>query len=217
MWKRIVFISLIIVGIQGQLWAQKDPKAKVVLDQVSERYQSLDGLKATFEYYYYNDIDGASQSSEGVVAVKGNQYKLVLPDQEIYNNGETVWTFIKSGGYREVTINTASNDAEELTPSSIYNLYKEGYDYSLSGEAVKNGRALQEIVLTAESAKAQFKRIRLFVDKANKDLIAWEVADGDGGIFKYEFKSVNTEVVLDRAFFTFDPKQHPGIEVIDLR
>lgn len=217
MLKKIILLSLLILSFQVESRAQKDPKAKAILDQVSARYQSLDGLKATFEYYYYNDLDGASQTSTGEVAVRGKQYKLVLPEQEIYNNGETVWTFIKSGGYQEVTINSVSDDEEELTPSSIYNLYKKGYNYIVGGETTKSGQPVQEIVLTAESSKAQFQKIKLFVDKKDKDLLAWEVSDSDGGTFKYEFKKVDTDVVLERTFFTFDPKKHPGVEVIDLR
>ncbi|GAB3648172.1 hypothetical protein GCM10028791_11440 [Echinicola sediminis] len=217
MLKKIILFYLIIIGLYTEAQAQKDPRAKQVLDEVSERYRSLKGLKATFDYHYYNDLDGASQTSSGEIAVKGRQYKLVLPDQEIYNNGETVWTFIKSGGYNEVTINTASDDEEELTPSSIYNLYKKGYNYAFAGESTKSGLPVQEIILTAENSKAQFQKIRLFVNKRNSDLLAWEVSDSDGGTFKYEFRKVDTDVVLEGPFFTFDPKKHPGVEVIDLR
>ncbi|AWW31334.1 outer membrane lipoprotein carrier protein LolA [Echinicola strongylocentroti] len=217
MLKKIILLSLLIGCIQTNLWAQKDPDAKALLDQMSERYQSLDGLKATFEYYYYNELDGASQRSTGEVAVNGDRYKLVLPDQEVYNNGETVWTFIKSNNYQEVTVNTVSENTDELTPSSIYNLYKKGYDYELKGEENQNGKNIQEILLTAESAKAQFQKIILFVDKDHKDLLAWEVSDSDGGTFKYEFNEVDTDVNLGKSFFTFDPKKHPGVEVIDLR
>ncbi|MBD8488065.1 outer membrane lipoprotein carrier protein LolA [Echinicola sp. CAU 1574] len=218
MLKRIILLSLLFtIGVQVHAWAQKDPKAKAILDQMSERYQSLNGLEASFEYYYYNDLDGASQTSNGEVAVKGNRYKLVLDDQEVYNDGQTVWTLIKSGNYQEVTINTVNTSEDELTPSSIYNLYRKGYDYSLNGETSKNGKAVQEILLVAENKKAQFQKIKLFVEKNKKDLVAWEVADSDGGTFKYEFKDVKTDIALDNAYFVFDPKKHPGIEVIDLR
>ncbi|AGA78063.1 LolA family protein [Echinicola vietnamensis] len=217
MLKKIILLSLLLGCIQTNLWAQKDPDAKALLDQMSARYQSLDGLKATFEYYYYNDLDGASQRSSGEVAVNGNRYKLVLPDQEVYNDGETVWTFIKSNNYQEVTVNTVSDNTDELTPSSIYNLYKKGYNYVLKGEKSQDGKKIIEILLTAESAKAQFQKIILFVDKSNKDLLAWEVSDSDGGTFKYEFNEVDTNVSLGKSFFTFDPQKYPGVEIIDLR
>ncbi|UCS95158.1 outer membrane lipoprotein carrier protein LolA [Echinicola marina] len=217
MLKRILLFTVLIIGFQGLVWGQKDPKAKLVLDQVSERYQSLSGVQATFEYYYYNDIDGASQSSTGEVAVKGNRYKLVLDDQEIYNNGETVWTYIKTGDYKEVTINTVSDDPDELTPSSIYNLYKKGYDYVLIGDEKLSGKLVQRIKLTAENQNAQFSTIILYVDKANKDLMGWEVSDADGGSFKYQFKNVKTNVDLKNSFFAFDVSAHVDVEVIDLR
>ncbi|WP_186757684.1 LolA family protein [Echinicola salinicaeni] len=217
MLKKILLFAVLVLGFQCQVLAQKDPNAKLVLDQVSERYQSLNGIQATFEYYYYNDLDGASQSSKGEVAVKGNRYKLILDDQEIYNNGETVWTYIKTGNYKEVTINTVSDDPDELTPSSIYNLYKKGYDYALLGEERLGGKLVQKIKLTAENTNAQFSTIVLYVDKANKDLVGWEVSDADGGSFKYEFKNVKTDVDLNNSFFAFDVTEHVDVEVIDLR
>ncbi|GGZ29587.1 hypothetical protein GCM10007049_23530 [Echinicola pacifica] len=217
MLRKIILLSILFLGGLSVSMAQKEQSAKVLLDQVSERYRSLDGLQASFEYHYYNDLDGASQSSQGEVAVRGEQYKLVLPDQEIYNNGKTVWTYIKSGDFKEVTVNTVSRGEDELTPSSIYNLYKKGYNYKILGESTKNGKAVQEVLLTAEKAQAQFQKIKLFIDKSTKDLTAWEVSDSDGGVFKYQFKKLDTDVELSSSFFTFDPKRYPGVEVIDLR
>ncbi len=201
----------------GNLLAQKDPDAKKILDQVSEKYKSMKGMHAIFEYYYYNEIDGASQTNKGEVTVKDNQYKLVLEDQEIYSNGQTVWTYIKSNGFEEVTINAANPEQDELTPTSIYTIYKNGYDYELLGESRKNGKVVQEVLLTAEDSNAQFQKIKLTIDKENKTLLGWEVSDTDGGTFRYSFKEVNANLNLNDSHFTFDPKKHPQVEVIDLR
>ena len=93
-----------------------------------------------------------------------------LPEQEIFNNGKTVWTYIVSDNYKEVTINNASDMENELTPSSVYNIYQKGYNYRIVGEKTENGVAIQEIELTAEKANAPFKRVKLFVDKNKKAL-----------------------------------------------
>ena len=216
MLKKWFLFGVLIVSVNFGATAQKDPEAKEILDSVSEKYQSLDGLTATFEYTYtvQGEID---QTNIGEVAVKGNQYKLVLEDQEIYNNGKTVWTYIKSNNFREVTINTVEEDMEELTPSNIYNIYKKGYNYQLIGETTQNGKVIQEIALTAEAPKSQFQNIKLLVDKASKDLLGWEIQDDMGGVFKYAFKALNTDVNLPNSHFVFDTKKHPDVEVIDLR
>jgi len=140
-----------------------------------------------------------------------------LDDQEIYNNGKTVWTYIKSNSFKEVTINSVDEDMEELTPSNIYNIYKKGYNYELIGEKTENGTVIQEIVLTAENSKSQFQKIKLLVNKANKNLLGWEIADDMGGIFSYKFKEIDTQVNIPDNHFEFNTEKHPDVEVIDLR
>lgn len=195
----------------------KDPKAKAVLDGVSQKYASIKGIKASFDFSYTDGSDSRIQTQSGEIAIKGDKYHLKLPEQEIFNNGKTVWTYIVSDNYKEVTINNASDMEDELTPSSVYNIYQKGYNYKLVGEKTENGVVIQEIELTAEKANAPFKRVKLFVDKNKKDLISWEIYDDQGGIFKYRFKSVNTNAELADEYFTFNPQKYGKVEIIDLR
>ncbi len=217
MFKNIILLLFLVTGIIVSTSAQQDPKAKTVLDAMSDKYQNQSGLKATFEFSYSDVADGRSQNQKGEIAVKGDMYHLKLPEQEIFNNGKTVWTYIQSGNYKEVTINDASAMDDELTPSSVYTIYKKGYTYRLVGERNEGGKTLQEIELLAEKSSAPFKRVKLFVDKNKKDLIGWEIYDDQGGVFKYAFQSVDTEVNLAADYFTFNPQKYGKVEIIDLR
>ncbi len=217
MLKRITLILIFLAGFYQIGFSQQDPTAKAILDGVSQKYQSLDGLKAQFEFSYANAGDGVSQSQNGEIAVKGNKYHLKLPEQEIFNNGKTIWTYIESGSYKEVTINEAGEMEDELTPSSVYTLYKNGYNYKLLEEKNESGTIIQKVELTAVKSGAPFKRVILFVDKAKKDLVGWEIFDDQGGVFRYEFKSVDTDVKLPDDYFTFNVQQYGKVEVIDLR
>jgi outer membrane lipoprotein-sorting protein len=216
--KQITFSFILFFFILSAGFSQtKEPKAKAVLDGMSQKYASIKGLKASFEFSYSDVSDGRSQNQSGEIAIKGDKYHLKLPEQEIFNNGKTVWTYIVSDNYKEVTINNASDMENELTPSSVYNIYQKGYNYRIVGEKTENGVVIQEIELTAEKANAPFKRVKLFVDKNKKDLISWEIYDDQGGIFKYRFKSVNTNAELTDEYFTFNPQKYGKIEIIDLR
>lgn len=217
MLKKTLLAVLLVVSIFFNGYSQQDPNAKAILDGVSEKYQSLKGLKASFEFSYSHSGDGVNQSQSGEIAVKGDKYRLKLPEQEIFNNGKTVWTYIVSGNYKEVTINYAGETEDELTPSSVYNIYKKGYNYRLIGEKTRNGNVLQEVELTAINPGTPFKKVILFVVKNKKDLAGWEIYDDQGGVFKYNFNSVNTQENLDDDYFAFNPRQYGKIEIIDLR
>ncbi len=196
--------------------AQKDPKAKVILDGMSKKFQAMNGFTASFDFTF-QDNSGSSDRQTGEIAVKGEQYRLKLPDQEIFNDSKTVWTFIQTGTYKEVTINDASQMEGELTPSNIYRMYESGYNYKLVGEKQFQGKTAQLVELTAIKAGAPFEKVTLRIEKATNNLLGWEMYDGQGGVFSYAFTNLKTNVSLAANYFSFDVKQHPGIEVIDLR
>lgn len=215
--KSVLIGMFLLQGISSISLAQANPTAQSILAEVSERYKQLNGFKATFEYTYSTDTEGVIQTNTGEVAVKGDRYRLVLDDQEIFNDGNTVWTYIKSSRYEEVTINNVDKESDELTPSNVYNIYQRGYDANLKGEKKMDGKTVYEIVLTTDKKSAQFKEIKLFVEKTQKDLVAWEIQDDVGGIFQYKFKEVKKNEPIQDNYFVFNTSEHKNVEVIDLR
>ncbi|TDQ17429.1 outer membrane lipoprotein-sorting protein [Algoriphagus boseongensis] len=208
---------LFFIGLAPlKLQAQKDPKAKTVLDAMSQKYQSMNGFTAGFDYTYA-DGAGTGDRQTGELAVKGEKYRLKLPDQEIYNDGKTVWTFIQTETYKEVTINDVSQMEGELTPSNIYKMYQSGFNYRLLADKSYQGKTVNVVELIAQKTDAPFKQVKLMVDKTSKDLLGWEMFDGQGGVFTYTFKNLKAAPNLPVDYFVFDPKKYPGIEVIDLR
>lgn len=212
-----LILLLFIQMISGfESLAQKDPKAKVVLDGMSQKFQSMKGFTASFDYTY-QDAAGTGDRQSGEIAVSGEKYRLKLPDQEIYNDGKTVWTFIQTSTYKEVTINDASQMESELTPSNIYKMYQSGFNYKLLADKTYQGKAVNVVELTALKSNAPFKQVKLMVDKSTKDLLGWEMFDGQGGMFSYSFKNLKAAPNQSADYFVFDVKKYPGIEVIDLR
>lgn len=211
-----IFLFFFLLFLAFGAAAQKDPKAKAVLDGMSQKYQSMKGFTASFDYTF-QDGGSTSDRQTGEIAVSGEKYRLKLPDQEIYNDGKTVWTFIQTDTYKEVTVNDVAQMEGELTPSNIYKMYQTNFNYKLLADKTYQGKAVNVVELTALKANAPFKQVKLMVDKTTKDLLGWEMYDGQGGMFSYAFKNLKAASNLTDAYFVFDPKKYPGIEVIDLR
>ncbi len=212
----LFYTLFLFLSCSFQASAQKDPKAKTVLDAMSKKFQEMNGFTANFDFTF-QDASGTSDRQSGEIAVKGEKYRLKLPDQEIFNDGKTVWTFIQSDNYKEVTINDASQMEGELTPSNIYRIYESGYSYKLIGERQFQGKAAQVVELLAEKNNAPFEQVKLMIDKSNFSLLGWEMFDGQGGVFSYTFQNLKLDSSIPASHFVFDTKQYPGIEVIDLR
>lgn len=213
---KFLFVILFFLGFAFPLLAQKDPKAKAVLDGMSQKFQSMKGFTASFDFTIQDEA-GIGDRQSGEVAVMGDNYRLKLPGQEIYNDGKTVWTFIQTGGYKEVTINDAALMEGELTPSTIYKLYQSGFNYRLLPDKTYQGKAVHVVELTAVKSNAPFKQVKLLVEKSTQYLLGWEMFDEQGTIFSYSFKNLKATPSLPMSYFLFDVKKYPGIEVIDLR
>jgi len=207
-----VVIALCLLGSLS--YAQYDPEALKVLNAMSEKYRKTPTYSASFNYKLENIQEGIDEEFVGNVKVKGDMYFINLGGQEIYNNGEAVFTFLKE--INEVTIDHYNAEEAEFTPSQIYDMYKKGYKYVLSNTEQLNGSAHFVIDLEPEKPKDMIFKVRLFIDQSNYSVSKWIMFDKASNRFIYELRDFKA-ITLSESFFTFDPSKYEGIEVVDLR
>jgi outer membrane lipoprotein-sorting protein len=165
-----------------------------------------------------NRAENVSEQYSGEIMVKGDKFKLALGDQEVYNNGETVWTYFKD--VNEVNIDNFVAEDGEMTPVTIYTGYTTGYKYRFV-ESKKSGATTLNIVeLQPEAGSKQFDeliKIRLEVDAADNTVSFMEIFDKTGSVYSYKMSGFSVQSGLSDATFNFDVAKHPGVEVVDLR
>lgn len=212
--KKSIF-ALILVLSSKVLMGQYDPKALEILDAMSDKYKSLSSFEASLTNSMINETEGISEEFKGKITVKGNKFRLVLDDQEIVNDGVTVWTYLPSA--KEVNIDNYDPDADEINPSKIHEYYKKGFKYLYLEEKTEGGVLCDVVDLVPEKKDAQYFKIRMNIAKKDKSIQSWTMFDKSGNRYKYTITKFTPNVKVDDSFFTFDLKKHPGIEVIDLR
>lgn len=195
-------------------FAQYDPKALETLDAMSKKYQAIPAFEANISYTLTNDVEKISEEFKGKITVKGNKFRLVLPEQEVINNGVYVWTYLPEA--KEVNVDKAENDSDEINPSRIYDIYKKGFKYLYLADKTEGGVVCEEIDLVPENKNAQYFKIKMMITKKDKSIQSWTMFDKSGNRFKYTITKFNPGVKVDDALFTFDPKKYPGVEVIEL-
>lgn len=195
--------------------AQYDPKALETLEAMSKKYQNIAAFEANFSYTLSNDVDNINEEFTGKITVKGDKYRLSLPEQEVINNGTTLWTYLPDA--REVNIDNYDPSSEDVNPSKIFNIYKKGFKYLYLKDETEGGVLCEVIDLVPEKKDAQFFKIRMNIAKKDKSVKSWTMFDKGGNRYKYSITKFNPDVKVEDSFFTYDPKQHPGVEVIDLR
>ena len=169
--KKIMMIVLLLVGYAGVANAQYDTKAKKVLDAMSSKYKSIPSFKAKISQHLENEEENIDEKFNGEITVKGEMFKLVLAGQEIYNNGNTVWTYLEE--VNEVNIDNYDPEEGETNPSTIYNAYKDGYKYVYLKSQSMSGKNYDVVDLIPEDKNLQYFKIRMVIDQKDKLLRSW--------------------------------------------
>lgn len=208
----LVFL-LVVVGKIA--FAQYDPKALEILEAMSKKYKAIAAFEANLTSALTNETEGIKEEFKGKITVKGDKFKLSLEDQEIINNGTTVWTYLPAS--KEVNIDNFDPKSDDINPVKIFDIYKKGFKYLYLGEKTETGQVLEEVDLVPEKKNAQYFKIKMLISKKDKSIQSWTMFDKSGNRYKYLITKFVSNVKVDDSFFGFDPKKYPGVEVIDLR
>jgi outer membrane lipoprotein carrier protein len=207
-----VFIGIIFTNVAI---AQYDPKALEILEAMGKKYKAFASFEVDFTQALNNESAGVKDEIKGKFTVKGEKYRLELVEQQVYNNGTTVWTYLPAS--KEVNVDNFDPKSEDLTPPKVIEMYKKGYKYLLLGEKNEGGVLCDEVDLVPEKKDAQYFKIKMLISKKDKSVQSWTMFDRSGNRYKNTITKFIPNIKVEDTFFTFDPKKYPGVEVIDLR
>lgn len=208
-------VLVFLLSIAAVSQAQYDENALKVLDAMSDKYRAIGAYSADISYALVNETDGINEKFTGNITVKGEKYLLELEEQVILNNGVTVWTYLPD--VNEVNIDNNNPDEEEISPSKIYDAYKDGYKYIYVGEETIGSKPHAVIDLVPDDREAQFFKIKLFINQSDNSLTKWTMYDKSGNLYNYTISNFDPSISPADNMFEFDPTKYPGVEIIDLR
>lgn len=215
----LIVVSLFFVATgsaQNNSLGTNDPAAKAILDAVSKKFKTFKAVQAVFTLKI-EDSKGKNQGTKkGTVFMKGAKYRITITGQEIFCDGNDIWTFDKSAN--EVTITQMDQSGNAMTPQKLFtNFYDKDFLYKLNGEKKEGAVTVQEIELTPTDKNKNFHKVYLLVDKSKQTIVNTKIMEKTGNKYSYTVNSLNGNANLTDATFVFDKKKYPGVEEIDLR
>jgi outer membrane lipoprotein-sorting protein len=196
-------------------WSQHDPKALEILDAMSSKYQNVDAFSAKLVYKLENPSEKLNETFKGEITVMGDKYRLKIGEQEIINNGTTIWTYLRE--VNEVNVDNYYPEDDPMAPGKIYTIYRKGYKYSYVEQKKQKGRLVEIIDLEPENKDEPFFKIRLTIDKEDKTLVNYTVFDKNGNRYLWSVSDFDPSLKLTSSHFEFNASEYKGVEVIDLR
>jgi outer membrane lipoprotein-sorting protein len=203
----VAFSSTILTTVK----AQGDKKSTAILDAMSTKYEKIKSFKATFTY-----TPEGGKSLKGDATVKGTKFRLKMAGQEIFNDGKLMATYIKETN--EVNLQDFDPSAGgDLDPTRIYSAYKKGFKYAFLQEKKEGAQTYEVVELTSTGKNSQVDKVQIQVNKADKSINSWKIFQKNGQKVTYKVEQFQPDVAVADTYFTFNAKQFPGVEVVDLR
>lgn len=177
--------------------------AKTVLDKAAQTVSAKQGISAKFK------ISGPNFSpTDGTILVKGKKFQATTEVATIWFDGKTQWTYMKANDEVNVS-NPSEAELQALNPYNFINLYKKGYDMNMSSAG-----STHTVHLTAQGSQ-KIQEMFITVDKKSFHPTQVKMLQGRRWT-TFEISELKTTTLND-SMFTFNSKDFPSAEVIDLR
>lgn len=197
---------------------EQDPKAKAILDEVSKSTKAYKTISADVMYTVYDkEKKVVDKPQSWKFQLKGQKFRLDIPGTTIVCDGKTLWNYNKDA--KEVTIKNFDPNNEEQNPSTIFTMYETGYKYKYDKEQVVAAIPCNVIDLypAVKPEKKKFFTVKLFINKAKKQIVQLKMMMKDGGTQVYDIKTMKTNTEMPDAMFVFDTKGLKADQISDER
>ncbi len=225
--KKLICVVLIL-WLTGSMCAQSSKTAaaktqtnkyvdQTSVDILDAIYKKMVAYSNVYVQFTFRTEKGGTTLDEmkGNISVKGNQYKLITKEQQVYCDAHNVWNYMPE--QKEVSISPYdSTDTEQLNPLQMVKDYKKNYRSTFIRDENRRGVWVQIIDLIPKKASSVAK-VRLVSDKAKKQIVNVVVYEKDGTMYNYIVDKFLVNQSLPANAFTFNIANYPGVDVIDMR
>ena len=208
-----VLIALLSLPVIAQ---QQQSQAKAVLEKTAEAFKKAGGVRADFTLKAVNDghLEGREN---GIIQLKGEKFMLKTSETTTWFDGKTQWSYMVRNDEVNVS-NPTQEELQQINPYTFLYMYQKGFSYKLGTMKTFHGKAIWVVVLTAKDKAQDLERITLYVTKEGYEplyiLLQQRAHPTRNAI---TVTSYQTGQKYADTLFTFDRKQYPSAEIIDLR
>lgn len=218
--KRYLLGLLLIFCIAG-VKAQKDTEAQEILEKAANKALAYKTIYTQFEFIVENAQNESKETYKGELWIKGDMFKMDVDNTITISDGKSRWVYLPEA--EEVNVSNVEKgedlDPEELflvDPLSIFTMYKKGFKYVISGTQSIEGKEHSVVDLSPEDLNKPYFKIKCWISN-DYNYNALKYFQKDGTRITLQLKQTKTDEKYKDALFIFNEKDHPNVEVIDLR
>ncbi|NCW12252.1 MAG: outer membrane lipoprotein carrier protein LolA [Chitinophagia bacterium] len=206
---RYLLIALFsIIGLNGM--AQKDTKAKEVMDQLGLKVKQAKGILANIQLITKNKKGQALGTKSIRLKMKGEKYLLNQGKMEILCDGKNIYNF---DGSNSISKSDVGESDQALSPQKLLSgNYDKDFNYNLLSQNAKTAT----IELYPIDKRKNFQKVTLIIDKLKSALSSASILDKSNNITNVNVVSLSYSVQLADNLFIFNRSKYPkNVEIFD--
>jgi outer membrane lipoprotein carrier protein len=194
-------------------FGQNEQEAVKILDRFSSNALSAPSVSMKFMLVTTDQMENKNDTLAGSVILSKDKYKLELPDNIVWFNGETSTSYLPAEKEATITKPDKKDHSFQNRPSAIFSLYRNGY----RSRFIEERQDSYIIDLYPEDIKTDMVRVRLSIGKNSLDLRTLEYKRKDGIVSTLIIREYNLKIKPDADTFLFHSEKFKDVEIIDMR
>lgn len=204
---RNFLFGLAILLTASTLKAQNS--ADAIVRTFINQLKSHKNLELAFNYQFSFDEENVNKSQQGRAWLQGDCYRIEMSEQQYISDGKNVWTYFP---FEEEVMLSKVEDGTDNTPLKLLTSLDKNYVAAL---IKKDNDGLCTLELA--NPEGQYRRIKLKINTKTTEIKSADIYLDDGSKMAIGIEEQKFDQKLDDNFFTFDAKEHPKVDVIDMR
>ena len=105
-----------------------------------------------------------------------------------------------------------------MSPAKLLtNFWDKEYKYAYKGSRKEKAKDCDIVELTPNDKTKQFTKIELAIDKATSIIAGGSYSEKNGNKYQISVTNTVTNANVPDTYFSWNPKEHAGVETVDLR
>lgn len=222
MYKRISmkYTFLFVFCLPFLLGAQdiKDPKAKLLLDDLSNEFDKHSQLSVDFDLIL-KFPESLEETQQGKLIQSNDNFYISLDEQIIINNGSEIYMIMTDQNVAQInSIDENASNQDILNPKKLIKEYNSGkYEFAIVGEDKIDNKRVTLIEFKPVDRFSEYSKMRIAIDQSNDLPYYFKIFGKDGSQYTLKMKSFNFNPSIEKGQFEFNKADYEGISVEDLR
>ena len=182
--------------------------ADQVLGNAASVFTKAGSVSAT-----YTISSGSSGKVSGSIKVEGKKFRIQTHVATVCYNGTNQWEYVAKNKQCTLTSPTYQETAQ-INPYAILSTYKNSYKIASVKSNISGTYAIR---LTPISSNSALAKATIYIKSSDWQPVRLDILDKNNVTTTIIITGITLGQKFTDSTFTFDKKNYPGVELIDLR